>query len=134
LNALLGAGVRTQGQQFNSFARKRQFFCLHHDPSFDVPVVHNYNPNYNRSLTAGRGVPMGQVTIYLDNEIEKKLKKAAKASRKSVSKWVAAIISEKVSNEWPRDVAKLAGSWKTDFPSLNEIRSTDGVDVKREDF
>jgi len=37
---------------------------------------------------------MGQVTIYLDNEIENKLKKAVKAS-----KWVAAIINEKISKE-----------------------------------
>jgi predicted transcriptional regulator len=77
---------------------------------------------------------MGQVTIYLDNEIENKLKKAAKASKQSVSKWVAAIINEKVSTEWPENIADLAGSWKTDFPSLDEIRSTQGIDAKREDF
>ena len=77
---------------------------------------------------------MRQVTIYLDNEIENKLKKAAKASKKSVSKWVAAIINEKVSTEWPKNIANLAGSWKTNFPSLDEIRSTQGIDAKREDF
>ena len=77
---------------------------------------------------------MGQVTIYLDNEIESKLKKAAKASKKSVSKWVAAIINEKVSTEWPKNITNLAGSWKADVPSLDEIRSTQGIDVKREDF
>ncbi len=77
---------------------------------------------------------MGQITIYLDNEIEKKLKMAAKASQKSVSKWVASIIKEKVSTEWSENITKLAGSWKDDFPSLKEIRSTQGVDVKREDF
>jgi hypothetical protein len=77
---------------------------------------------------------MGQVTIYLDNEIENKLKKAAKASKKSVSKWVAAIINEKVSTEWPHNIKKLAGSWKNDFPSLDEIRSTQGIDAKREEF
>jgi plasmid stability protein len=77
---------------------------------------------------------MGQVTIYLDNEIENKLKKAAKASKKSVSKWVAAIIQAKVSSEWPPNIAKLAGSWQNDFPSLDEIRSIQGCDVKREDL
>ncbi len=77
---------------------------------------------------------MGQVTIYLDNEMEHKLKKAAKASKKSVSKWIAAIINEKVSTEWPQNITELAGSWKNDFPSLDEIRSTQGVDIKREDF
>ena len=75
---------------------------------------------------------MGQVTIYLENEIENKLKTAAKTSNLSVSKWIANIIREKISTEWPQDVVKLAGSWKEDFPSLEEIRSTQGVDANRE--
>jgi hypothetical protein len=77
---------------------------------------------------------MGQVTIYLDSEIEKKLKTAAKASKLSVSKWVAAIIKEKISTEWSQNVVELAGSWKEDFPTLEEIRSTQVLDTKREDF
>lgn len=75
---------------------------------------------------------MGQVTIYLENEIENKLKTAAKTSNLSVSKWIANIIRDKISTEWPEDVVKLAGSWKEDFPSLEEIRSTQGVDANRE--
>ena len=75
---------------------------------------------------------MGQVTIYLENEIENKLKTAAKISKLSVSKWVANIIREKISTEWPQDVSKLAGSWKEDFPSIEKIRSTQEVDAKRE--
>jgi hypothetical protein len=77
---------------------------------------------------------MGQVTIYLDSEIENKLKTAAKASKLSVSKWVAAIIKEKISTEWSQNVVELAGSWKEDFPTLEEIRSTQVLDTKREDF
>ncbi len=75
---------------------------------------------------------MGQVTIYLDNEIENKMKTSAKTSNLSVSKWIANIIKEKISTEWPQDVVKLAGSWKEDFPSLEEIRSTHVVDSNRE--
>jgi hypothetical protein len=75
---------------------------------------------------------MGQVTIYLDNEIEKKMKHAARANQMSVSKWVADLIREKISTQWPQDVANLAGSWKEDFPSLSEIRSTQGEDSERE--
>jgi len=75
---------------------------------------------------------MGQVTIYLDKEIENKLKTAAKSSKLSVSRWVANIIQEKISTEWPADVVELAGSWKEDFPTLEEIRSTAGVDTQRE--
>ncbi len=77
---------------------------------------------------------MGQVTIYLDSEIESKMKTAAKASHLSVSKWVAQIIKDKISTEWPQDVVNLAGSWKNDFPTLEEIRSTQTVDSNREEL
>ncbi len=75
---------------------------------------------------------MGQVTIYLDNETENKLKKAAKSSHLSVSKWVAGVIQEKIITEWPQDIVKLAGSWKEDFPTIEEIRSSMGKDSSRE--
>ncbi|MCB2183542.1 MAG: CopG family transcriptional regulator [Desulfobulbaceae bacterium] len=74
---------------------------------------------------------MGQVTIYLDNETENKLKKAAQSSHLSVSKWVAGIIEEKIATEWPQDVVNLAGSWKDDFPTIEEIRSGVGQDSAR---
>ena len=77
---------------------------------------------------------MGQVTIYLDNEVEDKRKTAAKTSDLSVSKWIANIIKEKILTEWPQDVVNLAGSWKNDFPSLEEIRSNQVVDAGREDL
>jgi hypothetical protein len=77
---------------------------------------------------------MGQVTIYLDNETENKLKKAAKSSHLSVSKWVAGIIEEKIITEWPQDIVALAGSWKNDFPTIEEIRSAIGHDSHREEL
>ncbi|MCI5147109.1 MAG: CopG family transcriptional regulator [Candidatus Electrothrix sp. AR3] len=77
---------------------------------------------------------MGQVTIYLDNKTENKLKKAAKSSHLSVSKWVAGVIEEKIMTEWPQDIVKLAGSWKEDFPTLQEIRSDIGHDSMREEL
>lgn len=75
---------------------------------------------------------MGQITIYLDSEIENKMKTAVKASDLSVSKWIANLIKEKISTEWPQDVVNLAGSWKDEFPSLQEIRSGQAVDSSRE--
>jgi len=75
---------------------------------------------------------MGQVTIYLDNNTETKMKEAAKSSQLSVSKWVAMIIEEKIATEWPQDIVKLAGSWKNDFPTIEEIRSNLGHDHPRE--
>ncbi|MGM0452332.1 MAG: CopG family transcriptional regulator [Thermodesulfobacteriota bacterium] len=75
---------------------------------------------------------MGQVTIYLDNGTETKMKEAAKSNHVSVSKWVAAIIEEKIATEWPRDIVKLAGSWKDDFPTIEELRANPGQDSPRE--
>ncbi|GJL52424.1 CopG family transcriptional regulator [Candidatus Nitrospira salsa] len=76
---------------------------------------------------------MGQVTIYLEAEIEAKMRQAAKAMHVSQSKWIASLIKEKVADEWPESVLKLAGAW-SDFPSAEEIRSTQGTDTVREEF
>ena len=75
---------------------------------------------------------MGQITIYLDNDVEGEMKKAAKSCHLSVSKWIAGLIKEKISTEWPQDVVNLAGSWKDDFPTLQEIRSSNVTDPPRE--
>ena len=74
---------------------------------------------------------MGQVTIYLDDEVEKKMSAAAKASHQSKSKWIAGLIIEKVSNEWPESVVELAGAWK-DYPTVDELRASAAEDVGRE--
>ena len=76
---------------------------------------------------------MGQVTIYLEDEIERKMKDAAKSAHLSQSKWIAQLIQEKVANDWPQSVANLAGSWG-DFPSLEDIRQGQGNDAQREPF
>ncbi|VAW50385.1 hypothetical protein MNBD_GAMMA06-1630 [hydrothermal vent metagenome] len=76
---------------------------------------------------------MGQVTIYLEDEIENRMNAAAKSSHLSKSKWVAKLIHEKVANEWPQLVADFAGSWD-DFPSIEDIRKNSSVDIKREKF
>ena len=74
---------------------------------------------------------MGQVTIYLDDEIEHKMTEAAKSAHLSKSKWIAKLIQEKVANEWPQSVVDLAGSWE-DFPGIEEIRRYSGKDSNRE--
>lgn len=76
---------------------------------------------------------MGQVTIYLDDEIESKMRVSAKAMHLSQSKWIANLIKEKVVDEWPESVRELVGSWE-DFPSAEEIRGTMGKDSLREEF
>jgi len=74
---------------------------------------------------------LGQVTIYLDFEIEKKMRAFVKSMHLSQSKWIANLIEEKIRNEWPESVRKLAGAWK-DIPTAEEIRRTEGTDIKRE--
>ena len=76
---------------------------------------------------------MGQVTIYLEDEIEAKMAEAAKKSHLSKSKWVSRLIAAEVSNKWPNSIKELAGSWD-DFPSLDEIRKGLGQDIGRVDL
>ncbi|MEX1032481.1 MAG: CopG family transcriptional regulator [Cellvibrionaceae bacterium] len=74
---------------------------------------------------------MGQVTIYLDDDIEKKMAASAKAMKLSKSKWVSNVIREKLVDEWPLSVKEMPGSWE-DFPSLDELRDAGQVDIGRE--
>jgi len=76
---------------------------------------------------------MGQVTIYLEEEVENRMTKAAKSAHLSKSKWIAKLIQEKVANEWPQSVVSFAGSWE-DFPSIGEVRKSLGADTTREKF
>jgi hypothetical protein len=76
---------------------------------------------------------MGQVTIYLEAEIEAKMRKAAKSMNLSQSKWISTLIMEKVADEWPESVLKLAGAW-SDLPTAEEMRSTQGFDTVREEL
>ncbi len=74
---------------------------------------------------------MGQVTVYLDAESEKRLKSAAKAAGMPVSRWVADVVKEKTRTEWPDSVRALAGAWP-DFPGLKDIRDHQSQDAPRE--
>jgi hypothetical protein len=76
---------------------------------------------------------MGQVTIYLADAVDLKMRSAAKAMHLSQSKWIANLIQEKVVDEWPQSVKNLAGNWK-DFPSLEEIRDFQSADSNRENW
>jgi hypothetical protein len=76
---------------------------------------------------------MGEIRLYLDNETEEKMEEAAKAAGVSPSRWIADLIREKTTKEWPAWVAELVGSWtENDFPSLEEIRAGLPPDLPRE--
>jgi hypothetical protein len=71
---------------------------------------------------------MRKVTIYLDDQNEKRLKAAAKAAGVPVSRWVANLVQEKAGTVWPESVRWLASAWQ-DFPDLETIREIEGKDV-----
>lgn len=74
---------------------------------------------------------MGQVTIYLDDEHERRMRQAASESGQPVSRWVAGLIEEKTRQHWPRSVCELAGQWQ-DFPALEQLRQDQPEDARRE--
>jgi len=74
---------------------------------------------------------MAQVTLYLDDETQARMKAAARAAGVPVSRWVAQLIRARTQSEWPESVRKLAGAW-SDFPSLKALRSAKTPDAARD--
>jgi hypothetical protein len=65
---------------------------------------------------------MGQLTIYLPDDVEAALRREAKRTRKSVS----ALVVEKVSppvhpNDYQAALDRLYGSWKGELPEPPEL-------------
>ena len=74
---------------------------------------------------------MAQITLYLDDELEARLRAAARAANLSQSRWVANLIAAKLHDAWPATVAALAGAW-TDIPDATALRAGLGQDAPRE--
>lgn len=74
---------------------------------------------------------MAHLTIYLTDEVELRVRKAAKAAKVSTSKWVADRVSKSVEASWPPEFLALAGAFP-DFPDAGELRKGYGEDVPRE--
>jgi len=74
---------------------------------------------------------VAHLTIYLPDEVERRVRKAAKAAKVSVSKWVAERVTETVETSWPPEFLDLAGAFP-DFPDASELRQGYGEDVPRE--
>lgn len=77
---------------------------------------------------------MGQITIYIDDQVQSKIKKMAKSMNLSVSKCITQILEQKTSNVWDSSIRQLSGAWE-DFPDTEEIRSNQYIpDSKRDSF
>lgn len=74
---------------------------------------------------------MAQITLYLDDELETRLRAAARSANLSQSRWVANLIAEKLHDEWPATVAALAGAW-ADMAEAEALRAGLGRDAARE--
>ena len=74
---------------------------------------------------------MAHLTIYLPDEVEQQVRKAAKESKLSVSKWVAERVGKSVETSWPSEFLALAGAFP-DFPELEDLRAGYGQDTPRE--
>ena len=72
---------------------------------------------------------MAQITIYIDNNLEEKIKEITKNTGQSISKYISNAIEQKLNNSWNEDIKNLSGSWN-DFLSLEEIRNNT-IDTKR---
>lgn len=76
---------------------------------------------------------MGRVTIYLDDDTEKRAKKAAWSEGVSLSKWIASALRAKTATAWPKEVLNLEGAWP-DFPEIHELRGGALPEARREEL
>jgi hypothetical protein len=67
---------------------------------------------------------MAQLTIYLPDEVEKKVRQDARRAKKSVSAFIADLATRKESRgtdaAWAKQVAALYGSWVGPFPGIDD--------------
>lgn len=55
---------------------------------------------------------MAQIAVYIDDNLSKRLDKAAKSSGKSKSKWISEVIERSLDDQWPQGFFNLANRWK----------------------
>lgn len=76
---------------------------------------------------------MANVTIYLPDVVEKKVRKAARTSKQPVSRWISDQIVRGLESGWPREFLDAAGSMP-DFPDVQALPSGYGSEAKRDEF
>lgn len=64
---------------------------------------------------------MAQLNVYISESLEKRIRKEAKHSRKSISAFVTDLVKEKMDHgKWRPDFfSKIVGGWKGDFPEID---------------
>lgn len=74
---------------------------------------------------------MAQITLYIDDETQARLREAASRSQVSQSQFVADLIRRATMSTWPDEVLALAGSIP-DFPEAAALRAGLASDTARE--
>lgn len=73
---------------------------------------------------------MAQITLYIDDTTQQRLREAAAQRKVSQSQFVAELIRKATASQWPPEVLALAGSIP-DFPSAEELRASQPPDAER---
>ena len=73
---------------------------------------------------------MAQITLYLDDALQARLREHAARQQVSQSQFVANLIRQAVDDRWPEDVLALAGTLRS-FPDADELRAASGADAPR---
>ena len=69
---------------------------------------------------------MAQMTLYLPDELARRIRKAAASARTSVSAYLAELAERKLKpRAWPKGFAQLSGSFLGDFPEIADPRPED---------
>ncbi len=76
---------------------------------------------------------MAQITIYIPNDLEKKIKQKSKELNISISKFITKLLEQKIQNSWSIETKKLVGAWD-DFEDAKSLREPKAKDTKREEL
>lgn len=74
---------------------------------------------------------MAQITLYIDEATQARLREAAAQRKVSQSQFVAELIRKATANEWPAAALELFGS-VPDFPLADELRAGLPPDPERD--
>lgn len=74
---------------------------------------------------------MAQITLYIDDGTQAKLRDAAARRKVSQSQFVADLIRQATAADWPPEVLALAGSIP-DFPLAETLRAGQPADAERD--
>ena len=65
---------------------------------------------------------MGQITLYIPEELEVTVKREAKKAKISLSAYVVELLRRRLKpKKWSPQFLKICGSWEGDFPERQQI-------------